>query len=275
MSSATDNDFKAAYAIRTFFLYLLVAFLAGRVTVNCQITFGIFCTYQLWNLLWIKILTQSENIYSIRVETSIIPDWIPLSIPKSEALKIRKDRVVTSISELSGIRGTHMMIALRIMSALISTFCTIAIQADLHHRSALFLNIKTSEDLVPVFLFMATIGQFFVGHFELNHVDKFHTTFHYIGVLLMSAGMFSVGFALRWSAFSKIILSTYYVIFIGWTWFCAKCPKKSNDIRVVTWNSKMCIGIELLMFQVYNIAIMSTVYSFGANEGNLFASPFL
>lgn len=275
MSSATDNDLKVSYATRTFFLYLLTVFLAGRVTVNCQITFGIFCTYELWNLVWIKILTQSENIYSVRVETSIIPDWIPLSIPKTEALKIRKDRVVTSISELSGIRGTHMMIALRIMSALISTLCTLAIQADLHHRGALFFKIKTSEDLVPVFLFMSTMGQFFVGHFELNNVDKLHTMFHYIGVLLMSAGVFSVGFALRWSAIAKVLLSTYYGIFIGWTWFCAKCPKRSNDIRVVSWNSKMCIGIELLMFQVYNIAILCTVYSFGANEGNLFASPFL
>lgn len=71
-----------------------------------------------------------------------------------------------------------MMIALRIMTALISTFCAIAIQADLHHRGALFFNINTSEDLIPVFLFMSTMGQFFVGHFELNNVDKLHTMFH-------------------------------------------------------------------------------------------------
>lgn len=275
MPSITDNETKVSYATRTVLLYLVTVFLAGRVTVNCQLTFGIFCTYQLWNLIWIDILRKSENIYSVRIETAVIPDWIQLSLPTKEPLKIRKNRVVTSISELSGIRGTQMMVALRLMSALIGIIVTVAIQADLHHRGALFLDIKSSEDWTPVFLFLAVIGQFFTGYFELNLVDALHTKMHYIGVMLMSVGAFCVCFALCWGTISIALISLYHVMFFYWCWFCAKCPKRSDDIKVVTWNSKMCIGIELAMFQVYNLMIMTTVYSFGANEGNLFASPFL
>ena len=41
--SKTDNAIKIAYAIKVCIAYLIVAVLAGRVTSNFQIAFGITC----------------------------------------------------------------------------------------------------------------------------------------------------------------------------------------------------------------------------------------
>merc|ERR1719330_1589704 len=136
------------------------------------------------------------------------------------------------------------MIALRVMTSLTCTFSVIAIQADLHHRGAVFLDMKSNEDVALVLLFAAAMGKFITGHFELNGIDKLHTKFHYIGVMTMSVGTLCVGFVLHWSFLSIVLLSLYFGLFIGWQIFCSKCVKKSDDIRIVTWNSKMCIGIE-------------------------------
>eukprot|EP00957_Ditylum_brightwellii_P030109 2279020-Ditylum_brightwellii.AAC.1 len=135
-----------------------------------------------------------------------------------------------------------MMIALRVMTATINMVLLLAIQADLHHRSATFFDIQSGADMVPVCLLITAIGFFLTGHFELNMIDTIHSLGHYLGVL---------------------------GIFIG------SVAKKSNDIRIVTRNSKWCIGIELLMFQVTNTILVLTVYASGKNEGNIWAPPFL
>ena len=106
MKAETDNRIKIVYAISVCILYFIVAILAGRVTKNFQIAFGIFCTYWLWSLFWTKLLLTSEAIYSVKVVTKVLPNWLGVSLPsEKDSVKIRKDRVVTSISELSGIRG--------------------------------------------------------------------------------------------------------------------------------------------------------------------------
>ena len=274
--SNTDNNFKVGYAVSTVIIYALVAVLAGRVTVNFQLALGIFYSYNLWAIFWVKILIQSENLYSVSVTTTTLPDWINVSLPSIDGgVQIRKNRVVTSISELSGIRGAHMMVALRVMSALTCILNIVAIQNDLHYRGTVFLSIKSSDDMVPIFLFIAAIGQFLSGHFELNNVDKTHTIGHYLGVLGISIGCFGVGFALHWNFLSISLITAYYGICAVWVAYCAKCPKKSDDIRVVTRTSKMCVGIELVMFTVYNLILVTMVYASGPNEGNPFASPFL
>jgi len=273
---ATDNAIKITYAIKVSLAYLIVAVLAGRITSNAQIAFGIVCAYQFWMLLWVRILVQSENIYSVKVLTEMLPGWVPVSLPaEKETLKIRKDRVVTSISELSGIRGGHMMIALRVMSSITCVLTFVAIQNDLHHRNTTFFNIQSGDDMVPICLYIAAMGKFLTGHFELNTMDKTHTTFHFVGVAGISLGTLAVGFCLKWNWLSIMLLTAYFGLAIIWTIYCAVCPKKSPDIRVVTRTSKMCIGIELLMFNVYNIILVVTCYASGANEGNVFVSPFL
>lgn len=276
MSNKTDNKLKILYAAKVTIAYLLIAIVAGHVTSNFQIAAGILFAFGFWNMLWIRILLQSKNIYSVKILTEVLPDWIPVSLPaEKETIKIRKDRVVTSISELSGIRGGMMMVALRVMSSVTAVLTFMAIQNDLHHRKSTFLSFSSREDMVPIFLYLAAMGKFMTGHFELNLMDGVHTIGHYIGVMGISIGTLSIGFCLNWNGLSIFLLSLYFGLALIWTSYCAKCPKKSDSIQVVTRTSKICIAIELAMFNVYAIILALTCYGSGANEGNVFASPFL
>ena len=277
-TSQTDNIYKITYALKVSLAYLLVAILAGRVTVNFQVAFGITFAYQFWNLLWIQILSQSQHVYSIQVLTEMIPGWIQLSLPsEKETLKIRKDQVVTSISEVSGIRGGHLMIALRVMTSITCCLTFMAIQYDLHHRKTTFtlLKIQSGEDMVPLCLYIAAMGKFLTGHFELNMMDMTHTTCHFLGVSCIFFGALGVGFCLKWNMLSIILLTVFYGLGVTWVVYCATCPKTSTDIQVVTRTSKICIGIELAMFNVYATILAVTCYACGQNEGNAFASPFV
>ena len=130
--------------------------------------------------------------------TELLPDWIPVSLPADkDTLKIRKDKVVTSISELSGIHGGHMMVALRVMSSITCVLTFMAIQDDLHHRNTNIFSIKSSEDMVPICLYIAAMGKFMTGHFKLSLMDRLHSTGHYIGVMGISLGTLGVGFVLN------------------------------------------------------------------------------
>lgn len=270
----TDNEYKYYYAIRTVSIYVFVALLAGHVSLNTQLAMGVLFSYHLWGWFWINIVLRSPNIYSIKIPTTIIDDWVQISLPSTGAIKIRKDKVVTSISELSGIRGAHMMVGLRVMTATINMLVLVAIHSDLHYRGAKFGNVRSQEDMVPICLLVLAIGFFLTGHFELNKMDAFHTKGHFLGVFLIFVGSTAIGFCSKWSAISVILLAFQFGICIFWVNFEANCVKKSDDINVVTWNSKMCIGLELSMFYVTNTIAAFTVYASGANEGNLFASPW-
>ena len=270
----TDNTFKLVYARVTVFFYIFVAVLAGRVTLNTQLAMGIFMIYHIWGFFWIKLLLHSPNIYAIKVPTMVLEDWIPISIPRTDAIKIRKDKVVTSISELSGIRGAQMNIALRVMTATINMLVLVAVQADLHHRGAVFGHVQSQEDMVPICLVVLAIGFFLTGHFELNKLDTFHTKSHFLGVSLIFIGSLCVGFCFKWSIFPIALITLEFCTCVCWMNYEATCAKRSDDINVVTRNSKICIGIELLMFYVTNFILVSTVYSCGANEGNLLVSPW-
>lgn len=87
--------------------------------------------------------------------------------------------------------------------------------------------------------------------------------------------LFSIGFVFNWSKVSVTLIALQFGICAYWTYYCESIEKKSDDIDVVTHRSKMCIGIELAMFYVTNAILVSTVYASGANEGNLWVSPFL
>lgn len=268
----TDSGFKVRHAIQTVATFILVASLAGKVTVNFQLALGVFLNFQFWGLLWWKILLTSPNIYSLRVSVTLLHDWVPLSLPSGDGAKMRKDRVVTSISELSGIRGTHMMLSLRVMTGCMNMLVLASIQQHLHFEGTTLFQL---HDPAPTFMLIQTIGFFLTGHFELNHMDSVHTLGHYLGVLGIMVGSCSVGFVFRWNIYSKMLVGLECGLCIFWSWYCAKVVKKSSDIAVVTRNSKLCIGIELVMFYVTNVMLTSTVYASGRNEGNLFASPFL
>ena len=272
---STDNSFKSWYAYLTIISYCVVVVLSGRITINFQLAIGVFIIFQLWGLLWIKILVFSPNIYSIIVPTVVLSDWIQLSLPSTDAIKIRKDRVVTSISELSGIRGTHMMVALRVVTATINMLVFVSIQADLHYRNTVFGIIKSGDDMVPVCMFISVCGLFFTGHFELNMMDKYHAKGHYLGVLGIFVGSLSIGFSLKWNVLSMFLIAIQFGTCFYWFLYCVKIEKKSTDLNIVTKNSKMCIGIELAMFYVTNVIMTLTVYSSGQNEGNIWVSPFL
>lgn len=171
-----------------------------------------------------------------------------------------------------------MMVALRTMSATTCILTMIAVQNDLHHRKAQFLDFlafKSADDMVPLCLFIAAMGKFMTGHFELNMLDPAHTAGHYIGVVGISTGTLGVGFCLKWNALSIIMLTIYFGLAVIWSTYCATCPRKSDDISIVTRTSKICIGIELAMFNVYAAILAMMTYASGPNEGNLFASPLL
>ena len=275
MVSEADTRVKLSYALKTVSAYTFLAIMSGQVSRNFSLAMGIVFTFQFWNLIWIKLLRNTESIYSVKVPTTTIPDWIQLSIPSGSELKIRKDKVVTSISELSGIRGTHLMIALRVMTAVINSLIIVVIQSDLHHRKSKFFQIDNSKDYVPICLFIELVGFFCVGHFELNLIDGAHTTFHFLGVTLIFIGSLSCGFVFDWNLFSIVMTTLHFGLAVYWTNMTEKCIKKSDDIKEVSRISKRCIGTELVMFNVTNLMLVATVYASGANEGHFFVSPFL
>lgn len=271
----TDGAYKASYAAKAVLTVVGIALAAGHVTVNFQLAFGIFVTFQYWGLLWLKILRDSPGVYSVKVPTMLLDDWIPLSLPGNDGIKFRRDRVVTSISELSGIRGTQMMLSLRVMTSAIMMLVCVAIQQDLHHRGSTLLRLEGREDKVPVFMLVETIGFFLTGHFELNNVDDFHTKGHYLGVLGIFAGSLSLGFVLNWNAVSILLLSLEFALLVIWIWYTESVEKMSDDVAVVTRRSKICIGVELLIFYFTNFMLTVAVYASGKNEGNFWVSPFL
>lgn len=274
-ASATDRSFKKSYAIITILAYTLIAFMSSRITINFQLAMGIFLTYNYWNLFWLKVLFLSPNMYNVKVPTGMIEDWIQLSIPYG-AIQLKKDRIVTSISQLSGIRGTHMMVALRVMSAVINALFLVAIHVDLHYRNAemCLFTCQTNADYVPLFMYIFCIGEFLTGHFELNLKDSFHTTMHYFGVLGIFTGSLMIGFVSNWSYFSIGMIASEYASCWYWFHICGKVSHKSKDLAEVTKNSKKCVGSELLVFFLTNTITVFTVNGIGPNEGNIWASPF-
>lgn len=78
-----DSEYKVDYATKTVAVLVLVASLAGFVTVNFQLAFGVFLTFNFWAALWVKLLLSPCNIYSVRVPTTVLHDWLPVSIPVS------------------------------------------------------------------------------------------------------------------------------------------------------------------------------------------------
>lgn len=270
-----DTKFKIDYAFQTVSFIIFVSLLAGFITTNAQLALGILIPYQLWNFFWVKILIQSPNIYSVKVPTMILQDWVQLSIPSTDGIKIRKDKVVTSISELSGIRGAHMMVALRVMTATLNMIVLVAIQQDLHHRNTYLFNIQSSEDMIPISMLVMTIGFFLTGHFELNLMDKTHALGHYLGVSCIFLGSTCVGFVLKWNTMSMILIALEFVVCALWITYCEKIGKKSQDIKEVTRRSKICIGIELGIFFITNVILTISIYAGGKNSGNLWVSPFL
>merc|ERR1712038_479790 len=274
-ANATDQRFKLDYARYTIFAYTLTVFASSRITLNFQLVLGILFTYQFWNLFWIKLLLFSPNMYKIKQTTGIVEDWIQVSITHGP-LQLKKDRIVSSISELSGIRGTHMMVALRIMTALINMLLLVAIHMDLDYRKAhlCVLSCTTQADYVPLFMYIFCVGNFLAGHFELNMTDSVHTKMHYLGVLGIFVGSLMIGFVSNWSTLSIVLLGLEYGSCAVWFYICANVSHKSKDLAEVTRNSKKCVGFELLVFQFTNFILLATIHACGPNEGNILSSPF-
>lgn len=273
---STDNGFKTKYAIQAVVSSLIIVSVAGRVSVNFLLAMGICLAFQLWNFFFVNILILSPNIYDVRAPTAIVSDWIQLSIPSTvHSVELRKDRVVTSISELAGVRGSHIMIVTRVLTAILTTIILSVIQQDLHHRKTMFLNIQSGTDLVPVCMLTMALGLFFTSHFELNKMDWYHTKGHYLGLSGIFLGSFSLGFVTQWSTLSIGLIITEFTLCAIWVTCVIMVPKKSDNLNKVSRISKLCIGIEVTMLHVTSIILMLTVYGNGANEGNIWSSPYI
>lgn len=168
-----------------------------------------------------------------------------------------------------------MMILLRISSAAGAMVLLTGITIDLHHRKRQFLDIESGADMVPVCLLIQTLGLFYTGHFELNLHDGVHTFGHFVGVAGIMIGSSGIGFVLEWDILSKTLVGLEVTAGITYAVYSASCVKKSDDIRVVTRTSKICIAIELVMFVITISIAVLCLYASGENEGNLYASPFL
>lgn len=106
-------------------------------------------------------------------------------------------------------------------------------------------------------------------------MDDFHTQGHYLGVLGIFIGSLSFGFVLNWNAVSIVFLFLEFGFLVFWCWYTESVEKRSDDVAVVTRRSKMCIGMELVMFYFTNFMLIVTVYASGKNEGNFWVSPFV
>jgi len=169
-----------------------------------------------------------------------------------------------------------MMIALRIMSALINALLLVAIHIDLQYRKThvCLLSCQTQEDYVPLCMYIFSVGNFLAGHFELNLKDSVHTAMHYVGVMGIFVGSLMIGFVSNWSTVSIILIGMEYTICAYWFHVVATVKHKSKDLEEVTKNSKKCVAWELLIFQMTNLILILTVHACGPNEGNFMASPF-
>ena len=73
-ASKTDSALKVNYALGSIFAYFALAFAGGYCTTNFIVAAGYFIIYEMWIMLWVKILVTSPNIYSIRVPTAFIEE---------------------------------------------------------------------------------------------------------------------------------------------------------------------------------------------------------
>ena len=169
-----------------------------------------------------------------------------------------------------------MMVALRIMSAVINSLLLVAIHVDMNYRQAqlCLFSCQTNADYVPLCMYIFCVGNFLTGHFELNLKDNLHTSMHYVGVMGIFVGTLMIGFVSNWSTVSMVLIGLEYSICGYWSYVVATVPHKSKDLEEVTKNSKKCVGWELLIFQMTNIILILTVHACGPNEGNFLASPF-
>jgi len=268
-SSKTDLTFKKVYSYYALCSYILSGLLAGGVSMNFNLAFSVFTVYWGWSIAWKWVVLKSPNIYSIRVPTAVLDDWIPLSVPTG--IELRKDRVVTSISEASGIRGCQLMPMLRIMTALTCALTMAAIHQDLLYRQSRIYIISSYADMVPVCMLSYIIGSFLTGHYELNKMERFHTMMHFIGVGTLSLSSLMIGFVTNWSMFSIVLVTSYYTLLVYYMQFSETVKTRSSDLSQVSSISKKCIVIENIVFDLFNIILVLTINGSGANEGNIFA----
>mmetsp|Transcript_6670 Transcript_6670/g.14568 ORF Transcript_6670/g.14568 Transcript_6670/m.14568 type:complete len:355 (+) Transcript_6670:45-1109(+) len=273
---STDNWFKLRYAAGAITSYILATVAACKLTTEAFLATGVFVVFQLFTIIWVRVLMTAPNIYSVKIPTTTLPDWVQVSLPDtSTPARVGRDQVVSSISELSGVRGTPLMVALRVVTALKSILGLVAIQNDIasRGRTSLF-PIKTSADMVPLCFLCSAIGAFLIGHFELNLSDGLHTAGHYTGVLFIFFGSLGFGFLTQWSVLSRTMIGLEVVLAFIWDQICSRVQLTSDDIKRVTLNSKLCIGSELVLFVVMNLVLAMTMYASGANKGKLAVSPF-
>lgn len=269
-ATSKSNGSKGSYAGYVIGTYLTLALIGGTVSMNFMLSFGIFLSYHSWSCLWKWILLVSPNIYSVHVPASAVADWIPVPVPLG--VELRRDRVVTSIAEISALRGSYMSVAFKVSNAVNSALAMIALHSDLHYRNRKFYQIRTGADLVPVCMLLFVVGTFLTEHFGDNKMDRYQTKMHTYGSYTLFASSLMIGFVTGWSVFALILIALFFGLAIYRIHWAERAEQNvSTDLATITMLSKKCIGNELLMYDAFFTILILTVNGSGANQGNIWS----
>lgn len=247
----TDRIIKLA-TFAASFLYVVSA-IAYAYVLDWRPTFINFLVVLLGLLVtpffftWLYLLVAAKEVYSVRVKTRRIADWLPAAVAYCRV--VNEQTAMQSISEVSAIRGTVMSTALLNMSASIFTIGTVAVAYDIETRqSSLVHAFSSRDDAVALMLLMISIGTTFIANFEISKYDVFHSALHYFGLALALCGSFAYTVQEEFSYLSIALTAGQFAFAILWLGGVFLLPVKSADIGVVTFTSKFCVTTELGIF---------------------------
>jgi hypothetical protein len=241
----------ASFAKDLTFPELILALLS----IGCAIFFG----------MWAFVLLTSKHLYRVRVHHVRItePSWLPFAVPTAHTKCHRQP--VFSVSELAAVRVTILNELMHAVSAFISItafiFMCSAWQNIPHIRP---FRAGSGTETTLLFGMATCIGFPLLTVFELSPVDAFFRTAHMVGVFLMLIGTFAFPVVVGWTTLSIVLLVSEYIVASIWMIFMYKLPQESDDIKVVSRVSYMCVWTELLMFFLNAMIVILTVESFNA-----------
>eukprot|EP01084_Bolivina_argentea_P021179 39331_1 len=196
---------------------------------------------------WLIIFFNTKYLHQIRVATKfILTDnkenykyvFGKLSVPYK--IIHHYDTAITSISELSAMRGSNQYKILLQMNYVmaVSMLCS------------LFININQKNEIHFILAFIVSIGYIILSYFEMNTCNILHTVVHMIGANLIC--LIQIAFVLQqnWSVFAIILFIISIITMCSWVLFHfydfkEKLPYKSNDKQKIHNKSWYCIIIEI------------------------------
>lgn len=265
-----NSDQKVKQYVTKFYLggYVALGLIGGSISVNFMLSFSIFLTYCSWRYIFRRTVLKSPKIYSIKIATSVVADWIPISVPVG--VQLRRDQLLTSISEVSAIRGSYLYVSMRVMIAISSALAMVSVHLDLRHRGRKMYHMWNRFDFVPICIMMFIFGSFFMNHFDPNKQDRYQSKMHLYGVYILSLSSLMIGFVTEWSTFSRLLIFSYFgVCAYKKYWIGLAKENVSTNLNTITMLSKKCLVLDLIMFDIFATILILTVNGSGGNEGNI------